>query len=127
MSSTATQTQATNKSHDALHLEQPIINRVTTAPVDNAMPQKSLRECTQLALHHYYASLEGQKPSDVYAMVMKQIEPSLLETTLIFVHGNQSKAAILLGLSRGTLRKKLKQYQIDSHGFASKRYAVNDH
>jgi Fis family transcriptional regulator len=27
-----------------------------------------------------------------------------------FTHGNQTKAALILGINRGTLRKKLRQY-----------------
>ena len=48
--------------------------------------------------------------SDVYQMVMSEIEAPLLEQVMKYVRNNQTKAAHLLGLNRGTLRKKLKQY-----------------
>ncbi|ELN4693869.1 DNA-binding transcriptional regulator Fis, partial [Escherichia coli] len=35
-----------------------------------------------------------------------------LETVMNHVKGNQTKASELLGLNRGTLRKKLKQYDL---------------
>ncbi|MBI80285.1 MAG: hypothetical protein CMQ51_07665 [Gammaproteobacteria bacterium] len=36
----------------------------------------------------------------------------MLKTILEFSEGNQSNAADILGISRGTLRKKLKHYNI---------------
>ena len=44
----------------------------------------------------------------VYDSVLTEIDGSLLKITMQYVNGNQSKAARMLGLSRGTLRKKLK-------------------
>ncbi|MFZ0153673.1 helix-turn-helix domain-containing protein, partial [Pseudomonas sp.] len=35
-----------------------------------------------------------------------------LESVMNYVKGNQTKASELLGLNRGTLRKKLKQYDL---------------
>jgi Fis family transcriptional regulator len=43
-------------------------------------------------------------------MVLAEVEVPLLEAVMEYTKGNQSRAAILLGLSRGTLRKKLKIY-----------------
>jgi Fis family transcriptional regulator len=43
-------------------------------------------------------------------MVLEEVEPPLLRAVLRHTRNNQSKAARMLGLSRGTLRKKLKQY-----------------
>ena len=40
------------------------------------------------------------------------MEAPLLETVMHYVKGNQTKASELLGLNRGTLRKKLKQYDL---------------
>ena len=49
----------------------------------------------------------------LYQMVLKQVEPALLQAVLDHTGGNQSKASLALGLNRGTLRKKLQQYDID--------------
>jgi Fis family transcriptional regulator len=43
---------------------------------------------------------------------MEEVERPLLESVMDYYSGNQSKAAEALGLNRGTLRKKLKQYGI---------------
>ena len=74
---------------------------------------KPLKDCVFSAMKNYYTHVEGGDPSEIYDMVLAQVEPPLLETTMEFTRGNQSKAAILLGISRGTLRKKLKKYGFD--------------
>jgi Fis family transcriptional regulator len=45
-------------------------------------------------------------------MVVSETEYALFKTVLEYAHGNQSKAAEYLGISRGTFRKKLKQCQL---------------
>ena len=64
-------------------------------------------------LEGYFNDLDGTPPSDLYQMVLQEIEQPLLESVLHYTRGNQSKAAIVLGLNRGTLRKKLKQYDMN--------------
>ena len=64
-------------------------------------------------MEDYFNDLDGTPPADLYQMVLQEIEQPLLESVLHYTRGNQSKAAIVLGLNRGTLRKKLKQYDIN--------------
>jgi Fis family transcriptional regulator, factor for inversion stimulation protein len=64
-------------------------------------------------LEGYFNDLDGHPPADLYQMVLQEIEQPLLESVLHYTRGNQSKAAIMLGLNRGTLRKKLKQYDLN--------------
>ncbi len=49
---------------------------------------------------------------NAHAEVMALLEKPLLAETLIKTHGNQTKAAELLGLNRGTLRQRLKAHNI---------------
>ena len=49
-------------------------------------------------------------PGNLYEMVLGEVEQPLLKAVLDFTRGNQSKAADVLGINRGTLRKKLKEY-----------------
>jgi len=53
---------------------------------------------------------EQSKLLNVYDMVLGEVEKPLLEVVMKHTKGNQSNAAKALGLSRGTLRKKLKIY-----------------
>lgn len=75
--------------------------------------QQPLRTCVERALQNYFSQLGDQLPTNVYELVLAEVEVPLLEVTLKKTRGNQTKAARLLGLSRGTLRKKLKQYNLD--------------
>lgn len=71
---------------------------------------QSLRGCVEQAMENYFQNLDGQDVSDVYDMVMAEVEAPMLEIVLKYTRHNQTRAAQVLGLNRGTLRKKLKQY-----------------
>ncbi len=74
--------------------------------------RKSLRDNVTEAMQCYFDDLDGQDTRDVYNIVMNEVEPPLLEAAMKYTRQNQSKTAELLGLNRGTLRKKLKQYNL---------------
>lgn len=69
-----------------------------------------LHDSVRQALDNYLAHLKGQMPSNLYELILAEVEQPLMEAVMEYTKGNQSRAAIVLGLSRGTLRKKLKQY-----------------
>lgn len=75
---------------------------------------QSLRDSVSIAVRHYLKELDGQMATDVYEMVLAEIEAPLLEEIMAYTRNNQTKASIMLGLNRGTLRKKLKQYKLIS-------------
>jgi Fis family transcriptional regulator len=70
----------------------------------------TLRNCVRRSLADYFANLEGENVNNLYQMVLAEMEIPLLEKVLEYTRGNQTRAAEMLGLNRGTLRKKLKQY-----------------
>jgi len=74
---------------------------------------QSLQECVTDSVSSYFAQLGDAPAINVYDMVLSEIEVPLLKEVLKYARGNQSKAAIVLGLSRGTLRKKLKIYGME--------------
>ena len=80
---------------------------------DAQLQNKVLNECVRSSLEAYFERLDGFKANDLYLMVMNQVEAPMLEVVLAQTEGNQSQAAELLGINRGTLRKKLKQYHLD--------------
>lgn len=72
----------------------------------------SLRESVSLAVRAYLDNLDGQLGTEVYQMVLAEVEAPLLEEIMTYTRNNQTKASQMLGLNRGTLRKKLKQYDM---------------
>lgn len=64
------------------------------------------------SIRRYLYELDGVQPSNMYDLVLRQIEQPLFEAILEHTKGNQSRAAELLGLNRGTLRKKLRSYNL---------------
>ncbi|MET0118482.1 MAG: DNA-binding transcriptional regulator Fis [Sedimenticola sp.] len=72
-----------------------------------------LRECVRDAMTSYFRQLDGHTASDLYQMVISEVEKPLLETVMLHTEGNQTKAASALGISRSTLRKKLAHYGLD--------------
>jgi len=73
---------------------------------------QTLRRHTEEALSSYFASLNGDRPGDLYDLVLGEVEAPLFEAVMDFTKGNQSQAAGILGINRGTLRKKLKIYSL---------------
>ncbi|MBL41621.1 MAG: nitrogen regulation protein NR(I) [Rhodospirillaceae bacterium] len=51
----------------------------------------------------------------LYNLIVSEIEKPLIEICLKFTDGNQNKAAVLLGINRNTLRKKIKELKIEIH------------
>jgi Fis family transcriptional regulator, factor for inversion stimulation protein len=82
----------------------------TTTSTTATNQGQSLRGCVEQAMDNYFKHLDGQDVSDVYEMVMAEVEAPMLEIVLKYTRHNQTRAAQVLGLNRGTLRKKLKQY-----------------
>ncbi|OGT53990.1 MAG: hypothetical protein A3E84_01990 [Gammaproteobacteria bacterium RIFCSPHIGHO2_12_FULL_42_13] len=71
-----------------------------------------LHDSVRQALENHIAHLQGQIPANLYEKVLAEVEAPLMEAIMEYTKNNQSRAAIILGLSRGTLRKKLKAYNL---------------
>ena len=74
--------------------------------------KKTLCGHTEEALQNYFACLNGDRPGDLYDLVMGEVERPLFKAVMEYTDGNQSQAAGILGINRGTLRKKLKNYSL---------------
>ena len=88
------------------------INEMT----DNSNKDQEISQLYNAVKHsirRYLYELDGGIPNEMYEMVIRQVEQPLLEAVLDHTRGNQSKAAEYLGLNRGTLRKKLRAYNLD--------------
>ena len=80
--------------------------------VEMAAREKPLRDLAADALQTYFSQLNGTRPTDLYDMVIGEVELPLLRSVMEYSRGNQSRAASILGINRGTLRKKLKQHNL---------------
>lgn len=90
---------------------------VTAGTGDGAEPQvPNLRAAVTAAVRAYLDELDGQLSSDVYQMVLAEVEAPLLAEIMAYTRNNQTRASNMLGLNRGTLRKKLKQYDLLGDG-----------
>jgi Fis family transcriptional regulator len=74
---------------------------------------KNLQDKIETLLDNYFKDLDGEKPNDVYNMVLHSVEKPLLIYIMNYAQGNQTKAAKILGLNRNTLRKKLEYYNLN--------------
>lgn len=88
------------------------INTLEKPITDFELPQKNqpLHDSVRQALENYLTQLKGHMPSNLYELILAEVEAPLMEAVMEYTKNNQSRAAIVLGLSRGTLRKKLKLY-----------------
>lgn len=80
---------------------------LAVAPENKHAP---LSECVEIALNDYFKQLDGHPAANLYEMLLAEVEAPLFKATLEHTQGNQCRAAEILGLNRGTLRKKLKLY-----------------
>jgi len=69
-----------------------------------------IADAVHQALEDYFSQLDGHHTRGLYEMVLSEMERPLLKCVMHHCAGNQTRAAEVLGLNRGTLRKKLKHY-----------------
>ena len=67
-----------------------------------------LSNSVKRALDRYFRDLNGEKTTDLYELVIREVERPLLEVVMRHTKSNQCQAAEILGINRNTLRKKLK-------------------
>lgn len=94
-------------------LEQSTQQHPLTVSMLNSQSQvtnKPLRDSVKQALKNYLAQLNGQDTTELYELVLSEVEHPMLDMVMQYTRGNQTRAAAMLGINRGTLRKKLKKY-----------------
>ena len=72
----------------------------------------ALKNAAEDAIRQFIETLDGEETSEFYNLVLAEVEEPLLRVVMEYTANNQSRAAAMLGLNRGTLRKKLRQYNL---------------
>lgn len=86
---------------------------VVHSETDTMAASQPLSHYVAQSVEQYFTHLGDTPPSNLYDLMLEEIEIPLLQMVMKYAKGNQCKASDWLTISRGTLRKKLKQYGLD--------------
>ena len=80
---------------------------------DGQRGDENLSNAVERYLAHYFLGFdEGLPPPGLYHRILREVEAPLLSAALAATRGNQIRAADLLGVNRNTLRKKIRDLEI---------------
>lgn len=93
--------------------------------VDNSIArevktEQGLQDLVYNLVNKFLTENKNKKIDDLYDMILCEVEPPMLQAVMEKKRGNQLQAAKLLGISRGTIRKKLQRY------FGTKYFRLTD-
>jgi Fis family transcriptional regulator len=77
--------------------------------------KETIKQCISTVLDQYFNDMGNHFNGDLYDLVIKEVEKPLIKKVLAYTQSNQTSAANILGISRGTLKKKIMTYQIDTN------------
>lgn len=88
-----------------------VIDTQTTTPQSTeAQQEQGLQDLVYDLVNRFLSENKGANITELYDMILQEVEPPLLQAVMERKRGNQLQAAKLLGISRGTIRKKLQRY-----------------
>ncbi|MBL1405597.1 MAG: nitrogen regulation protein NR(I) [Hyphomicrobiales bacterium] len=108
----------------ALYPQEVISSEIISSELDSsksstaeyAVPGEVIADislATEHWLNDYFNGFgDAPPPPGLYQRVLRQVEKPLITATLALTRGNQIKAAELLGVNRNTLRKKIRDLEI---------------
>ncbi|NCT57618.1 MAG: Fis family transcriptional regulator [Legionella sp.] len=88
---------------------------MTSITNENKEMSVSLASSVTQSVQQYFSELRGEDPVDLYQFVLEEVETPLFRAVMEHCKYNQSRAALMLGISRGTLRTKLRRYFDDKY------------
>lgn len=88
------------------------LEKTESSAFELTQKNQPLHDSVRQALENHLVQSNGQLPNKLYEAILAEVEAPLLACVMEYTKNNQSRAAIVLGLSRGTLRKKLKLYDM---------------
>lgn len=72
-----------------------------------------LREFVRRVVRQYLDDMGSTQPQDLHQLILSEVERPLIESVLEHTEGNQSRAAAILGITRSTLRSRIRRYGLD--------------
>lgn len=92
----------------------------TPVSAQSIKQEQGLQDLVYSLVTRFLAENKNKSVNDLYDMILAEVEPPLLQAVMEKRRGNQLQAAKMLGISRGTIRKKLNRY------FGSKYFRLTD-
>ncbi len=77
---------------------------------DMPMP---LRRYTRESVRAYLQAINNHHNGQLYDLVIAEVERGMIKEVLIWCNGNQTRACKALGITRTTLRNKIRKLDID--------------
>lgn len=71
-----------------------------------------LREFVRTVVCQYLDDMGNTPPDSLHRIILDEVEQPLIEAVLDHTGGNQSRAAEILGITRSTLRGRIRRYGI---------------
>ncbi|MFK8011087.1 MAG: helix-turn-helix domain-containing protein [Marinicellaceae bacterium] len=72
----------------------------------------NLKDYTRQTVNQYLNDMKGFKAKNLYSFVINEIEKGIILEVLEFTKGNQSEASSILGITRTTLRNKIRKHKL---------------
>jgi len=82
----------------------------TQTPIETTKQEQGLQDLVYGLVSRFLVENKSKSIDDLYDMILSEVEPPLLQAVMEKRRGNQLQAAKMLGISRGTIRKKLQRY-----------------
>jgi two-component system nitrogen regulation response regulator GlnG len=99
---------------ETIELELTEVELPELAPDGSPQEPENLSATVERHLARYFAAHgDVLPPSGLYDRILREIERPLIGLSLMATRGNQIRAAQMLGLNRNTLRKKVKDLDIE--------------
>ena len=87
-----------------------MMNVSETQNSTNTKQDQGLQDMVYHLVNRFLAENKNKPIDGLYDMILSEVEPPLLQAVMEKRRGNQLQAAKMLGISRGTIRKKLHRY-----------------
>lgn len=109
--------------YDLINNKEVKMNVTETQATPQSLKQEQgqgLQDLVYSLVTRFLAENKSKSISDLYDIILSEVEPPLLQAVMEKRRGNQLQAAKMLGISRGTIRKKLQRY------FGTKYFRLTD-